>query len=844
MFMKDIIFSQLDYIYFFFGFAYLMLASVTFSLIKQRKSSLPWHWFCLFALAQCLLKWCDFAGVEFGANTALLIFSEITKLLSFTFLFEFARIGLRDLKIKIPGRWLYAVIGLVIINGAYFYGLFGFKIALRYSLVLPAGILTSILFAAAYRNNKPQNIFYLLYSVLFISYAIATGLIAPNAAFFPATIINDQSFLNCFQIPIFCLRGFLGICMAIIMILYVHRLNNRSINYSFKLLLVSRYLPMLGVLALIIGGWFITDYTSKQYDLSRKHEFLHLSSISASSIQSSTINSLTGTSQDVNSSTYLNFKKHLVDIHSELNNDKYQKNCRFVYLLGFRDNKVFFFADSEPPSSKDYSPPGQDYNDASEELIQCFTKGMAFIEGPLKDDWGVWVSSIAPVKDENGKVIALLGIDIHAKNWQKDLALLRFFVITTCMMITIIVAASIAVVHIISATAENRLIAIEALDKSRAKYKTLVENLNIGVFRNLPDNDKCFLESNTALAKLFGFDNVEEFQKIPVSDIYQNISDRAKYIKKLQEKGSVKNYELNFRKKDGTPIIASLTAQADFDQQGKITSIFGVVEDITERKAAEEKMKLLNQNLTITNEELRDFVYVASHDLREPLRKITAFGSLLENSIKDMLNEDDSENLRLMIDGAKRMNQVIDGLLSYSRIGTKNREFENVDITEIISDLKQFELSVMIEDTKAIINIPEPLAIVKAEPLQVRQLIQNLLSNAIKFHENGNVPQITITSKPAANEMIRIEIADNGIGIAPEFHSAIFTMFKRLNKREDYDGTGVGLSVCKKIVLRHKGEIGVESQLGKGSIFWFTLPSSKSGITMSINDEKENYEDR
>jgi len=362
------------------------------------------------------------------------------------------------------------------------------------------------------------------------------------------------------------------------------------------------------------------------------------------------------------------------------------------------------------------------------------------------------------------------------------------------------------------------------LEKSEEKYKTLLENLSLGVYSNTPDNSKCFIEANTAMARLFGYDNLEELKKVPISSLYRDISERQKYIEKLQAEGAVRNCELHLIKKDGTPILVSLNAQATFDSKGKISTIFGVMEDITERKKAEEQMNQLNQNLKIANDELRDFAYIASHDLREPLRKITAFGSLLEKSIKKSLNEDDAENLRFMIEGAKRMNQMIDGLLSYSRITTKTHEFENIDLNKTIEDLQKFELSVMIEETKAVINIPQPLPFIKADPVQIRQLMQNLLSNAITYQNKDSIPQITITSKPAANGMIRIEITDNGIGISPEYHASIFNMFKRLHSLRDFQGTGIGLSICKKIVTRHKGEIGLESQLGKGSTFWFTVP--------------------
>jgi signal transduction histidine kinase len=132
----------------------------------------------------------------------------------------------------------------------------------------------------------------------------------------------------------------------------------------------------------------------------------------------------------------------------------------------------------------------------------------------------------------------------------------------------------------------------------------------------------------------------------------------------------------------------------------------------------------------------------------------------------------------------------------------------------------------LLEETHTVVNIPEPLPTVHADMLQMRQLIQNLIANGIKYQKKGNTPEITITSKPATNDMVRIEITDNGIGISPEYHNMIFVMFKRLHRQNEYEGTGIGLSVCKKIVQRHNGQIGVESEQGKGSTFWFTVPAA------------------
>ena len=250
-------------------------------------------------------------------------------------------------------------------------------------------------------------------------------------------------------------------------------------------------------------------------------------------------------------------------------------------------------------------------------------------------------------------------------------------------------------------------------------------------------------------------------------------------------------------------------------------------------KMVEERTKELNETnrkLKRSNKDLLDFVYIASHDLREPSRKVSAFGQLLQDSLKGRLDEDEQENFAFMIDGANRMQQIIDDLLTYSRVTTKAKPAERVDLNGVIEDLKSVELAILLEETGGTIRVPEPLLAVRADPSQVHQLLQNLIGNGLKYHRKGIAPEIIVRSRQESDNVVRVEVEDNGIGIDEENYDSIFKMFWRLHSREDYEGTGIGLAVCKKIVERHGGSIGVSSTPGKGSSFWFTL----SAIT---NDE-------
>ena len=248
--------------------------------------------------------------------------------------------------------------------------------------------------------------------------------------------------------------------------------------------------------------------------------------------------------------------------------------------------------------------------------------------------------------------------------------------------------------------------------------------------------------------------------------------------------------------------------------------------NITNRKWAEKALE-------VSNRELKDFVYIASHDLREPLRKISSFGELLRDSLEGKLNRDDQENLEFMVDGANRMTEMIEGLLTYSRVNTKGISFQAVNLNEVVEQLEQLELAVLLEETGGTIEVPQPLPVVEADPIQMRQLLQNLIANGIKYRRDGVRPRIVIRAEHIDGDKVRIEVQDNGIGIKEEHYEDIFTMFRRLHPRQRYGGTGIGLAVCRKIIDRHGGRIGVESKYGEGTTLWFTLSAASEAVAVS-----------
>jgi PAS domain S-box-containing protein len=302
-----------------------------------------------------------------------------------------------------------------------------------------------------------------------------------------------------------------------------------------------------------------------------------------------------------------------------------------------------------------------------------------------------------------------------------------------------------------------------------------------------------------------------------------------------------KNLVRIYRRKDGGTFPVLIEDRLIKDERGEIIGIRCTIQDITERKRAEEALRQNEKELTEqaqelqkeliqrrrvedelarSNKELGQFAYVASHDLQEPLRMVTSYVQLLARHYRGKLDGDADEFIGFAVNGAARMQQLINDLLTYSRVGTKGREFEPTDC-EIVLQQSLKNLQIAIEEKQAIVS-HDPLPTVMGDNVQLGQLFQNLIGNAIKF-QGTEPPHVHVSASRNGNGWV-FSIRDNGIGIAPEYAERIFVIFRRLHSLEKYPGTGIGLAVCKKIVERHGGRIWVESESGKGAIFYFTLP--------------------
>ncbi len=285
--------------------------------------------------------------------------------------------------------------------------------------------------------------------------------------------------------------------------------------------------------------------------------------------------------------------------------------------------------------------------------------------------------------------------------------------------------------------------------------------------------------------------------------------------------------EIRNRAKDGSYYWVHTTIVPFIGENGRPEQYVAVRYEITERVLAQEQLKIHAKKLEISNRELQDFASVAAHDLQEPLRKIQSFSDRLQSKAREALSEESRDYLDRILGSAQRMQTLINDLLTYSRVTTKAQPFVPVDLNETVR-LIVSDLEVRLEQSHGKVEW-SGLPTLEADPTQMRQLFQNLISNALKFHRPGVPPVVRVTSKlqetiAGRGRGYEIRVEDNGIGFEEKYLDRIFTIFQRLHGRFEYEGTGIGLAICRKIVDRHGGAVTATSKLGEGSTFIVNLP--------------------
>ena len=369
--------------------------------------------------------------------------------------------------------------------------------------------------------------------------------------------------------------------------------------------------------------------------------------------------------------------------------------------------------------------------------------------------------------------------------------------------------------------------ALDNLRKSENLYRSIIENIQ-DVYYRTDENGNLIMVSPSGVSTM-KYDNLEEIIGLNIAQhFYYDPNERDIFLQELNKNGKVSNFQVTLKTKEGNPLTILTSSQYYYDPEGKPLGVEGVFSDISKRIEAEQEIKTLNEeleervkertrNLEILNEELQNFAYVVSHDLKAPLRGIGQLAQWISYDYYDILDESGKENLNLLNNRVTRLNSLIDGILKYSRAG------------RILSNIVAIDLSSLVMEILDLISVPfnvnvkiiDKLPVIKGDLIRIEQVFQNLIGNAIKY--NDKKKGLIEISYEDNNNYWKFRIKDNGPGIDSKYHEKIFGIFQTLSTEKSSESTGIGLSIVKKIVEMHGGKIWVESNPGFGCSFFFTI---------------------
>lgn len=373
-------------------------------------------------------------------------------------------------------------------------------------------------------------------------------------------------------------------------------------------------------------------------------------------------------------------------------------------------------------------------------------------------------------------------------------------------------------------TNQGILFLTRELEEAEAKYRRIFENALVGIYQC--DLAGHFTLVNHALAKLLGFESPASLLETVAGakhQIYVDEERRAAFFQDIRETGPVNRYESRVIKRDGEIIWISENAHCLYDNDGRVIGFEGIITDITERKQFYQELEQKTRELTLANQELSQFAYVASHHLQEPLRGITSFSQLLQKRFESHLGEEGKDIIWYIVKAARDMRAFIRDFLDYNKLLSRPVTLGPVEVSVAVKRARA-PLVDEITETDAQIHTSNLANMRVRGNLELLSLLFfHLFQNAIKFRGDSS-PLVEVRAAPVG-DTVQIEVSDNGIGIDPAYHDKVFTIFQKLYGAREYPGTGIGLAMCKRIIERHEGRIWVESQLGKGATFFFTLPA-------------------
>jgi signal transduction histidine kinase/CheY-like chemotaxis protein len=805
---------QLDYIFFFYGLAFILLAAICSTIRWEQNRRLPWIWLALFGFTHGINEWLDMLTLSFGDGTIFSVIRVGLMTVSFVFLMEFGRDGLFKLWGKGPGRWIYIPLGSSLIIGG-LWGLSELNATARYSFGLLGGLLSALALFHASKTDKTARTILSSAAVLMALYAIASGAIVAKAPFFPASVLNQDFIFSLTGIPIQLFRGILALLITA-MIWRYHQHSRQLYWLHFDRIIKKNYGFHLTIILLIvlIAGWLFTDYVGRAADRKARMDVLNQTTIAAAALNTESFMRLTGTTSDMNNPDYTRLRKTLMDMK------RANPQLRWLYTMFLRRGKIPFVVDSVPEMEFGHADPGVNYMQPPKELFDVFTSGRPAIVGPYTDEWGSFVSGFAAIRDPTtGRIIAVLGIDINASEWQKMSFRERLEPIYITLLLALLFIGFFMVRQRMLKSAQLISISEKRLAEAQRvahvgswTYSPITKQMiwSEEMFRIFEQNSQNGAPSYLGLQSLIHSEDRISF-------------DSA--IQKAVLDGEGFEMELRIIRPDGRLRHVLSRVEVRIERNGEIIQVMGIAQDISEQKNIE-----LQLHQSQKMEAVGQLAGGIAHDFNNILTAIIGYISLMRMKMEEA--DPLQHYAEQILSSSEKAAVLTQSLLAFSRKQMINPQ--PVDLNDVLKNGQKLLRSFVREDIEFVMELcPEPF-IIMADSIQLEQVFMNLVANARDAMPDGGTLAMRTEifsmddefhhahgyGKPGTYAIL--SVTDTGTGIDEKTRDKIFEPF--FTTKEIGKGTGLGLAMVYGIIKQHDGYINVYSEPGLGTTFRIYLP--------------------